>query len=663
MNERGNSVSVGMFVGEREEINTKLLNVQKELAELDVEKNFMSQVLSSPPKAMSTSEQDGSSAVGNYAAEVPQRNPSTSEIVENGDIDLADSESGVSSMDSFEGFLRKESGHPLDENGMKQNGILQRLENDACEEPSSLAISLSPEKYQRAGRNSGVVEVHAGVSPSLNHACFENGDFSRDFGESLINNVSHNINVPLVTVTDENGTPTKVEFAETTAMNGHEAVSDAGSFSQYEEDSNQGGEFFLDDFDVYYGERDSKTSVASAIKHTSKTLTNSQSGAQSSDMSDQGGTVSAAVKRCKRPSDDSSIDESISQFQDHESITYESFENGAAGPKDVVTKGAELKDEGLSSDTETPLKLNGNFSEGEAKKVKEPETENEFTTGLENADNFPRQSTPSEFVGLSYLNDSAHRIEETRNTSSVPDDLDNHSDFTEVMCNPTIVADSVSTTKLGGNEPETSSVQQPKWFVWSKELEDSQTVPDNERRIAVELHDFKTSPPYLHFSSETGSTDLRDIFGKTCLRREQPNVEIGRINEQLTERSGTQFEAARPHDRIAAILSERRKADEAERSRFVATSQRDTDSELYTSRPLDLAERSSAPREFIEAETALHEDMTLNEYLAEIDKLFEKLRAIEELVRGDIETEENVKDKLAKHVVSDIIIPFTGQAC
>ena len=45
--------------------------------------------------------------------------------------------------------------------------------------------------------------------------------------------------------------------------------------------------------------------------------------------------------------------------------------------------------------------------------------------------------------------------------------------------------------------------------------------------------------------------------------------------------------------------------------------------------------------------------MSLEDFLVEVEKLVEKLRSIEELITTELDSEDNMKDELAKHVVSE----------
>ena len=123
------------------------------------------------------------------------------------------------------------------------------------------------------------------------------------------------------------------------------------------------------------------------------------------------------------------------------------------------------------------------------------------------------------------------------------------------------------------------------------------------------------------------------------------------INGNTSEDDVRNTEGEKPQDKIASILSQRRKAEEAERLRFAENSVRDADYELFTSRPLDLIDRSSPLKDLDESENILHENMSLDAFLVEVEKLLEKLHSIEELITTDLEDEDNVKDELAKHVV------------
>ena len=136
-----------------------------------------------------------------------------------------------------------------------------------------------------------------------------------------------------------------------------------------------------------------------------------------------------------------------------------------------------------------------------------------------------------------------------------------------------------------------------------------------------------------------------------------PNEEMDQLDKLLNINGNTSeddvrnTEGEKPQDKIASILSQRRKAEEAERLRFAENSVRDADYELFTSRPLDLIDRSSPLKDLDESENILHENMSLDAFLVEVEKLLEKLHSIEELITTDLEDEDNVKDELAKHVV------------
>lgn len=576
---------------ELEFIKSHARNIQEQCQTLlpeisDVEKDAIKEKLERLQQDIATLEEGtpltsrhvNSETLGREAAsafvEVVVPKPADQDVAENGDSDLGDSESGVSSMESFEGILRKENEHAPGENGVQVNGVSDdHFVNDESDENAHLngGLSVSPDEYHR---------IRLTHSADANQETNSSRDLDNDSRATsrTTDDKSGDVSVPVLIVTDEDGTRAEVEFAE----NGEDGSQDNEGFTE------QAGEFFFDDFDVYYGESTPKTAI-----DPDKTSTREDTSTSENDIN--------------VPKSDSVTTKESSSGVSNASDTVDHLTNGDVSEdesNDLV-----LKDESGSLErsivTEVTLPSHKSVTDNAL-----PDNF-DISADSELGDDVLRHSTPAEV------------IESTPTEGNTTPDLQgNKSDSVEVLT----------------NGPET---QVPPQFDEVKTTDSNFDSSHGLDNVA------KKSP------SPTSQTGV-----KAGLTSSAPNEEMDKldrllnIGEQSLENNARDVEAEKPHDRIASILSERRKAEEAERLRFAESSVRDTDYELFTSRPLDLVDRSSPLKDLDESESLLHENMSLDAFLVEVEKLLDKLRSIEELITTDMEDEDNVKDELAKHVVS-----------
>lgn len=550
---------------EKNAVKEKLERLQQDVATLQEETPLASYHASSE-----TPMRGGASAF----VEVAERKPVGQDVAENGDSDLGDSESGVSSMESFEGILRKENGHTQRVNGVQVNGVPDdRFVNDESDDNVHLngGLSVSPDEYQR---------IRMSHSANANEDLTSSRDLDDDSRATSreTDDKSGDVSVPLLIVTDEDGTPAEVEFAE----NGVDNSQDNEGFTD------QAGEFFFDDFDVYYGESTPKTVI-----DPDKTSTGEE-------------TI---------------ISENENGVPKSDSVTIKESSSGDSNARDTVDH---LPNGDVPDDQSNGLVFkveSGSLEESIVTEVTLPSHKNvtdnallddfDISADSELGDDILRHSTPAEVVAPTPIEGN-----------TTPDLRGNSSDSMERL--------------IYG--PET---QVPPHFDEVKKADSSSISSHGLDNVAQ-----KSRGP----TSQTGV--------KAGLSSSAPNEEMDKldrllnIGEHSLESNARDVEAEKPHDRIASILSERRKAEEAERLRFAESSVRDADYELFTSRPLDLVDRSSPLRDLDESESLLHENMSLDSFLVEVEKLLDKLRSIEELITTDMEDEDNVKDELAKHVVS-----------
>ena len=529
---------------EKDTIKEKLEKLQQDVAKLEEETP-----LTSRHANIETPGREGASAFVDVV--VPK--PAGQDVAENGDSDLGDSESGVSSMESFEVILHKESGHAPSENGVQVNGVPDdRFENDESDENVHLngGLSVSPDEYQRIRLSHG-----ADTNQDTNSSRDLDDDsraISRAAGDK-----SGDVSVPVLIVTDEDGTPAEVEFAE----NGVDGSQDNEGFTE------QAGEFFFDDFDVYYGDSTPKTVIdpdKTSIREDSNTSENEISAPKS------------------------------------DSVTIKESSSGNSNTGDTVDH-----------------LLNGDVSEGQSNDLVLKDESGSLEESIVNAVTLPSHKSVTD--------------------NALSDDFDISTDFKlgdDILRHSTPAEDIESALTEGNTRPDHPGHK-------SDSVEPLINGPETQDNAA------KKSP------SPTSQTRV-----KSGLTSSEPHEEMDKldrllnIGEHSLEHSPRDVEAEKPHDRIALILSERRKAEEAERLRFAESSVRDTDYELFTSRPLDLVDRSSPLKDLDESDSLLHENMSLDAFLVEVEKLLDKLRSIEELITTDMEDEDNVKDELAKHVVS-----------
>lgn len=560
IHEQGQTLLPEIPEEEKDAIKEKLERLQQDIATLEEEAHHTSHHANSE-----TPRREGASAF----VEVVVPKPARQDVAENGDSDLGDSESGVSSMESFEGILRKENGNAPSENGVQVNGVSDdHFVNDESDEDVHLngGLSVSPDEYQRIRLS------HSADTNQDTNSSRDLDDVSRATSRAT-GDKSGDVSVPVLIVTDEDGIRAEVEFAE----NGVDGSQDNEGFTE------QAGEFFIDDFDVYYGDSTPKTGIDpdKASTHEDAITSENESSVPKS-VTSSSGDLNAGDTVDHLPNGDVLEDQSSGRVLKDES---ESFE------KSNVTE-VTLP----SHKSVTDIALRDDF---------------DISAGSKLGDDILRHSTPAEDITST----------STEGTTT-PDLKGNKSDLLELLI----------------NGPETPV---PPEF---DKVKTSDSNPDSS--IGLDNMAKKSPSP----TSQTGV--------KAGLTNSAPNEDMDKldrllnIGEHSSENNTRDVGTVKPHDRIASILSERRKAEEAERLRFAESSVRDTEYELFTSRPLDLIDRSSPLKDLDESEGLLHENMSLDAFLVEVEKLLDKLRSIEELITTGMEDEDNVKDELAKHVVS-----------
>ena len=578
---------------ERQEIKGRLERLQRQISDVGGELARVSE-----HDVTVTPRMDGASALVALHVEVLENKPPGHEVVENGDSDLGDSESGVSSMESFEAIVRRENGHMPGENALKENGLPEEPSTNGTSNegmPLNEGIAVSPDEYQRILMNNSA-ETNEHVT--LNSNGLENGEYSRNNGdESRVasresRNKPHDVSVPLLTVTDEDGSASEVQFAENVTENSSDNF-DNGSFS------GSAGEFFIDDFDVYYGQGHPKIVVEPAE-------------ASAGDNTD--------FPEIKNDEPDATQESSHRQDNDRSNVPEESVLSDQAINGISGDDSRELsKDQELTENAETEIIL-------PSYKAIPDNALHEFdiSADLETGDDRPRHSTPSELPVSTAKEEDSKYGNQAEELNSKPEGFsDSTSPLEEVVTGDIIPVVSNNTRAL----PQPDEVRKR-----------------NDKRRKYEAVNSPSSSESIEQAGQDDQSSSSVISA--------PNDEMDKL-DRLLRVGELDAEVEKPQDRIASILAERRKAEEAERLRFAETSVRDPDYELFTSRPLDLMDRSSPLKELDESGNLLHEDMSLEDFLVEVEKLVEKLRSIEELITTELDSEDNMKDELAKHVVSE----------
>lgn len=562
---------------EKDAIKEKLKRLQQDIAALEETPLAFHHANAETPG------REGASGFVEEPTKVAERKPAGHDVVENGDSDLGDSESGVSSMESFEGILRKENGHSSSENDVQENGVSdERFENDESDDNEHLdgGLSVSPDEYQRI---------------RMNHSAETNQDAtsSRDLDDDSratsreTDDKSGDVSVPRLTVTDEDGAPAEVEFAE----NGTDNSQDNEGFTD------QTGEFFFDDFDVYYGDS------------TPKTVIEQDQGSARDD------TIVSEKER-DVPKSDSFVVKESSSDDSRAADTVDHVPNGDVS--DDQSNDLVLKEESqqLKEDVVTDVTL-PSYKTVTANALPD---DFDISADSELGEGILRHSTPAEVIAST-----------AKKENTTPDLRDSSSDSMEQLVNG-------------------AETQGPPRFDEGRKAESSSYRDYNADASGLSSSLDRTPTKSRAPTSQTGvEIGLVSSPPNEAMEKLDRLLNIG---EHSSDNIAKDVEAERPHDRIASILSVRRKAEEAERLRFAESSVRDTDYELFTSRPLDLIDRSSPLKDLDDSENLLHENMSLDSFLVEVEKLLEKLRSIEELITTDMEDEDNVKDELAKHVVS-----------
>lgn len=563
---------------EKREMEDKLKRLQHDISVLDSEISSVTQA-----NCLETPQEKIASVVVTLPAEVVERKPTSHEREETGDFDLGDSESGVSSMESFDGILRKENDHFSGESSRKENGALeQATEIEDLEEDGhpNGGISITPDEYERIRLDFSEESTNS----TLPQVGFVNKGSSDEFDDVSRDSVgkSRDISLPMLMVTDQDGARAEVVFAENTPENG-----DDESFPD------QAGEFFIDDFDVYYGKGSPKigdeTEETSAGDRTVVGENDKLVGESSMNESDIGSKSSAVSEQEQSGSPDDQSSEIVSQFKVGDAqLSDEAITVNWTSQDDTVTVDA-LQRFDISADLES--------------------------------DDVPRHSTPSE---LSAPTETDEKASSERSAQAITD---------------VALKDTVESVNLGMK----SSSNDTGIFLLS-DMVDNRANKRRKYEPQSDLSVFESEP-----------TEQRNMSGEASLQASlaslETNEEMDKLDRLCTVDEKEEPEI-KPQDKIASIVAERRKTEEAERLRFAEDSIRDPDYELFTSRPLDLRDRSSPLKDLDESGNLLHEDMSLDEFLVEVEKLVEKLHTIEELISADQDLENNVKEELAKHVVS-----------
>ena len=583
---------------ETQEMKDKLKRLQHDISVLENEISSITQA-----NCLETTQEKIASVVVTLPAEVVERKPTSHEREETGDFDLGDSESGVSSMESFDGILRKENDHFSGESGRKENGALeQATEIEDLEEDGhpNGGISITPDEYERIRLDFSEESTNS----TLPQVGFVNKGSSNEFDDVSRDSVgkSSDISVPMLMVTDQDGARAEVVFAENTPENGDdESIPD------------QAGEFFIDDFDVYYGKGSPKIGdemeETSAGDRTVVAENENDKLVRESSMNepDIGSKSSAVSEQEQSGSPDDQSSEIVSEIKVGDAqLSDEAITVNWTSQDDTVTVDA-LQRFDISADLES--------------------------------DDVPRHSTPSE---LSAPTETDENASSERSAQAITD---------------VALRDTVESVNLGMK----SSSNDTGIFPLSDMVENGA----NKRR--------KYEPQSDLSFLESEPTEQRNMSGEASLQASlaslaslETNEEMDKLDRLCTINEKEEPEM-KPQDKIASIVAERRKTEEAERLRFAEDSIRDPDYELFTSRPLDLRDRSSPLKDLDESGNLLHEDMSLDEFLVEVEKLVEKLHTIEELISADQDLENNVKEELAKHVVScrscEVEMPIKETCC
>ena len=573
---------------EKQEIGDKLERLQHVISELDNEISTVTQA-----NCVETPQERTASVVVTLPAEAVESKPTSHEREETGDFDLGDSESGVSSMESFDGILRKENDHFSGESGGKENGALeQATEIEDLEEEGhpNGGISITPDEYERI-----CLDFREEPTDStLPQVGFVNKGFSEKFDDVSRDSVgkSRDISVPVLMVTDQDGARAEVVFAENTPENGYD-----------ESFADQAGEFFIDDFDVYYGKASPK------------------SGVETEETSADDRTVVAENENDKLVGESSMNDSDMSEKEQSGSSEDQTSESVS----EIKVGDAQLSDEALM--------VNGTLQDCAV--TVDALQRFDISADLE-SDDVPRHSTPSE---LSAPTETAENTSSERSAQVI---IDGPLKDTVESMNPVTKSSSSNDTGI---------------FPLSDMVENG---ADKRRRYEPESDLSFLESERTEQGNLTGEASLQASLAGLGTNEEMDKLDrLCTVNEKEPQ--------IKPQDKIASILAERRKTEEAERLRFAEESIRDPDYELFTSRPLDLTDRSSPLKDLDESGNLLHEDMSLDEFLVEVEKLMEKLHSIEELISTEQDLDNNVKEELAKHVVScrscEVEMPIKETCC
>ena len=589
---------------EQERIMEKLKNLESEFTALMKEKDSLTKHVDSVNdgyvhQAISVASQV---EVASSLNEVPEHLKNleqnqeigvNSEAGENGDSDPGDSESGVSSMESFDGFLRR-SALGFHEDGVDLDRVQEEhLNSSIVDEPATAVtreggMSISPDEYNRLRRNQ---------IPGLNEPSFTADPSSPSRNENV--DTALEKNVPIVMVTDEHGVRSEVQYAEGPFDYGIEGLS--GVEGHDSEDA--AGELMFDDSDLYFDGPVKNTMVA-GVKQRSVSCDSKENNAKLDRQSDSF-------------SEDSDTDDNIEHFQDSDATLCES-ERSLEQPGDSIANVFPVTDEKESNSSDERVSFNDTPRESS-------ETAQEPGFVIDDASpTFSDRIESGSAGSVTLLTDKDGLAEDEKLERS-----SKHSDGDK-------------------NKSEVNAEHE------GAKLQRSFKVPTEKEKLVhwdgrpnLTVEDVKVQDAHFELDEITGPTTSLECDSGI---KKFDDFHEGKLEMTSQSEEKVHFEET-PHSQIAAIVSHRRKTDQ-----FRLPASRNTldqlDYEPFVPGTLDLSDLHSRLRELDEDEVLLHRDMSVDEFMVEVERLLEKLSVIEDMLREGTVAEENVKDELAKHVVS-----------
>lgn len=515
------------------------------------------------------------------------------EHVENGpDSDL---ESGVSSMESFEGLLKKVPYSTEDDSGSLDRGVEQRL-NDQTTIDQDGGISISPDEYERFRKNQSVKSKDLEVTSEEKQVC---------------------VDIPLLMVTDENGDLAEIRTSDLLENTNSSLLSNINEgFEQREISDKQNDKTPLD------------------------------SGIYSVDVTDEG---KLQVEPVYESNEDALVE--------NES-TSENSRN--------VTSNEPHEEHGIHELLFDDFDL---YGKQKLPKLREVTGDENCSSGDDS--NASQRQDMSHYTIVSNID---AEIGEEQNTGDLLDQTMRDSDKGNGDKDMPVAKTNVIFHYQGESALSDSVVQNGSGISIDQTFSQPRTnIFSEDPKIAVvtscdlSVTELVSESPKRTLSNETENLDSNDKLetktSEQALISNEPAEKVQKLDatdSKLFETRTSMLDTNPLVHATTSILNPQ--------EILISCNENVTMSvpSLYSSSSLGAPVTSltrtiasdSLSSVIEEDEEPLSENLTLDEFVIELDKLLEKLRTIEDMMTSEITVDEDIKDELSKHVVGYIDTPL-----